>query len=227
MVVIVAGLMTVGAGLYCGARLLAQAPAPQPAQQQPPAQTRVAVVNLHLVLKGYQKTKVYDQEVEAIIAPMRKQGEDIKENIKKCTEMLEGPKQVAQEHRAAWEKAFRDNKRALEDLEAEASKKVGKKREEQLVQLYKEIEEAVQRYAISQGFTLVLQYTEPEAKVGAGPDERYTAQNIQRKLAGSSQTGCTVPMYFHPGLDISQAVIQNLNAAYPQPVVTPVPNGKG
>ena len=87
------------------------------------------------------------------------------------------------------------------------------------MQLYREIEEAVTRYASNNGFTLVLQYTEPEAA------EKYSPQNIQRKLAGASQTGCASPVYIHPGLDISAAVIANLNSQYPpaQPVSTGSP----
>jgi Skp family chaperone for outer membrane proteins len=202
-ILIVAGLAAVGAGLYCGARLLAQAPAQQ---QTAPANTRVAVVNLHAVLKGYAKTKIYDQEVEAIVAPMRKQAEEMKGKIAEWTKQLQTP---GVKDKDGWEAAIRNQKRLLEDLEMEASKKVKKKREEQLVQLYREIEDAVQRYAAPQGFTLVLQYTDPET-----PAEKYTAENIQRKLAGSAQTGCVVPMYFHPGLDISAAIITNLNAPY-------------
>jgi Skp family chaperone for outer membrane proteins len=217
MVVIVAGLMTVGAGLYSAAHLMAQQPA-QPAQA--PAAMRVGVINLHLVLKGYQKTKIYDAEVETIIAPMRKQGEKMKEDMKSWENAMKpGVAGVTDENREQYAKAIRQTKHALEELEAEASKKVTKKREEQLVQLYREIEDAVKRYATAQGFTMVLQYTEPEAA------EKYTPANIQRKLAGSSQTGCTVPMYFHDALDISAAVIANLNAQYPpsQPNATASP----
>jgi Skp family chaperone for outer membrane proteins len=206
-VLIVAGLATVCAGLYCGARLLAQGTA-QPAPQQAPANTRVAVVNLHAVLKGYAKTKIYDQEVEAIVAPMRKEAEKMKENITTWTKTLQSPTLPAKD-KEGWETAIRNQKRLLEDLEMEASKKVKKKREEQLVQLYREIEDAVQRYATPNGFTLVLQYTDPETV-----QEKYAPENIQRKLAGSAQTGCVVPMYFHPGLDISAAIIANLNAPY-------------
>ncbi len=203
-VLIVTGLATVCAGLYCGARLLAQQPAPQPA----PATTRVAVVNLHAVLKGYAKTKLYDKEVEDIVRPLRDQAQKMKDDITAWTKAAQDPK-ADPTKKEQWEGAARNTKRMLEDLEMDASKKVKKKREEQLVQLYKEIEEAVSRYAVSNGFTLVMQYTDPET-----PAERYTAENIQRKLAGSAQTGCTVPMYFHPGLDISTAVITNLNVPY-------------
>jgi Skp family chaperone for outer membrane proteins len=211
MVLIVAGVLTVGAALYCGASLLAQAPQPAaqpPAAQQAPAQTRVAFVNLHIVLKNYKKTKIYDDEVERIVKPLRDKGEEAKSNIKKAEEALRDVK-LDPTLRAQHEKSGRDWKRYLEDLEIEANKLVGKKREEQLVQLYHEIEDAVGRYAAANGFTAVLQYTEPETAA-----EKYSAQNIQRKLAGSSQTGCTVPIYFHPGLDISAAVIANLNAPY-------------
>lgn len=199
-IVIVAGVVTLCAVLNWSARLSAQQPEKQPA----PAAKSVAIVNLHAVLKGYQKTKVYDQEVEDLVAPMRKQGKELKKKIAEMTKALK-----TKEDKEDLKNAIRDQKRLLEDLENKASKEVAKMRERQLVKLYKEIEEGVSRVAIAKGFSLVLHYTEPATK-----EEKYSPENIQRKLAGSSQTGATIPLYYYPGLEISAEVIANLNASF-------------
>ena len=74
-------------------------------RRNPRAQARVACVNLHLVLKGYAKTKIYDAEVEAIVSPLRKQGEDIKDNIKKYEAGIREPK-TGPELKDQYEKAI-------------------------------------------------------------------------------------------------------------------------
>ena len=63
--VIVAGLATLTAAALIGTRLRAQAPAPTGVQ--PPAQTRVAFINLEYVFQNYEKAKTFKKEMDLII----------------------------------------------------------------------------------------------------------------------------------------------------------------
>jgi len=102
-------------------------------------------------------------------------------------------------------KAMRDGQRALEDLDMQARKLIGKKQETQLIQLYKEIHGAVQMHAQQNGYHIILAYGDP-------PDsDPFSFQNINRKMGGMDM-GAAVPYYVQTGLDISNDVLARLNA---------------
>src|SRR5207302_4160483 len=60
-----AGVATLGVGAYLGSHLWAQQTYQQPAQQQAPLQTRIALVNLDQVIKGYDKYKTFEESIKA------------------------------------------------------------------------------------------------------------------------------------------------------------------
>jgi Skp family chaperone for outer membrane proteins len=206
-VAIVASLAALGVVAYVGSRLWAQGPAGAGAA----AHSRVAVVNLLQVIKNYNKAKFYETELEETLKPFRTQAEKMKGDLLKWQNFLADPKNnVTQEQKDQGEKSITTLKRQLEDLDKEARKAFGKKRETQVVQLYKEIDEVVKAYAPSQGFQLVLAYGEP---VSSG--DMFSAPNIARKLEGIQMGGACMPMFVHGSLDITSAVVDTLNRAYP------------
>src|SRR5262249_3804508 len=93
----------------------------------------------------------------------------------------------------------------MQDMGEEAKKLLSKKRDEQAVIIYKEIEEAVQHYARANDFELVLHFNDAIV-----PADMYSPMNVQRKL----QIGACMPMYHHPQMDITAAVISMLNQDY-------------
>src|SRR5262249_12323318 len=105
-----------------------------------------------------------------------------------------GQKATSAQDKEKADKAIVDLKRGLEDLERKAAKEFGQKREAQLVQLYKEVNDVAKGYAQSNGFHVVLMYGEPTTE-----SEQLTAQNIGRKLQTLQVGGC-MPMYFAGGL---------------------------
>jgi Skp family chaperone for outer membrane proteins len=204
---IVAGLAALCTVAYIGNRLAAQQPA---APVQAPAQTRVAVINFLQVLKNYNKAKFYDSELEETLRPYRTKMEDLKKKKLEWQAYLQDPKNkgIPDDQRAAGERSIININRQMEDLEKEGRLVVGKKREQQVVQLYREIDDAVKTYARANGFHLVLSYFEP-----GNAADMFSGTNIGRKLEGM-QVACNA-MYFADGMDISGPVVENLNRAYP------------
>ncbi len=202
MMLIVGGVAAMAA-VYLGSQLLAQQPGTPAA---PPAQTRVAFVNIVTVFQNYQKANIYKAEMERLIKPKQAEAEQLRQEMIKWDSDMRDPK-FDPAKKEQWTKGILNNKRRLEDLQAEMAQVLGKKNEEQLVQLYSEINEAVKAHAAAQGFHIVLAYGE-NTKLGSN-----NIANIARKIQGMEVA--LVPMYFHPGLEISMAVAEALNRQYP------------
>ena len=150
-VILTAVLLAVTAGTAS-----AQVNAPMPA-------TKVGVVNVGLLFTKYHKALTYKKELEADLLPLKTQAEGIKSAMMKHKEWLEtkGNATSNPQQKEVSEKALRDGARALEDLDLQARKLVGKKQEAQLVQLYREIQGAVQSYAQQTGYHIILGYGDP------------------------------------------------------------------
>ena len=83
------------------------------------------------------------------------------------------------------------------------------KQDQMLVQIYREIHDAVKAYSQANGIHVVLQYSD-----SLDPSEFFMSANIQRKFKGS-MAGAYVPLYIADGVDISQAVVTMLNNNIP------------
>ena len=179
--------------------------------------TRVAVVNIGAVLTKYEKAKTFKAEMEGTLKPFKDEAEKIKKNVLAYQEAVQ--KTTDTKLRDQYEQALRVLKRQLEDLDIEARKKLGSKQEQNLIQLYKEVSDHIQAVANANGIHLVLGYGEP-------PDANlFTFMNINRKLSAMDM-GSTVPLFYHPSLDISETVIASLNRAYTSTSATPTSNQK-
>ena len=84
--------------------------------------------------------------------------------------------------------------------------------------LYKEFDEAVRTYARTAGIEMVMHYNDAVLET-----DRNSAANIARKMSA----GACMPMYLTPGLDISQDIVNTLNAKYPTTATAPAPGGGG
>ncbi len=206
----IAGMAALGVAVYLGSRLGAQVPA---GPVQAPAQTRVGVVNMVQVIKNYHKFKTFDDELRLLAKPFEERDKELRKNLQQWTEAVARP-DFNQKEQAEGE--IKKRKREIEDNALEAKKLLAKRNDEQIVQLYHEVEDAVKKYAVSNGYHIVLQYDER-----TNPSEIYSPINIQRKLQGSASTGCAVPVYIAPGLDLTQAVVSNLNAGAPTAAAAP------
>jgi Skp family chaperone for outer membrane proteins len=167
--------------------------------------TRVAVVNIGVVFTKYDKAKLFKTEMEQLLKPFKDEAEKIKKDIlayKNARDSAKDPKQ-----RDDYDNAMRVLSRRLEDLDIEARKRVGKRQEEHLVQLYKEVTDHIQAVAQANGVHLVLGYGDPPSA------DLMTFGNVNRKLSNMDMGGLT-PLFFHGSLDISETVVTSLNRAF-------------
>jgi Skp family chaperone for outer membrane proteins len=186
----------------------AQTPAPQPAVQQ--ATTRIAVLNLSYVVKNYQKYIAFTAQMKKDMAWYEDKAKGKKATLEGLAKDLQKPDLQAPV-REKLEKDIKQTQRELEDIGNDGKRYLGQKSDEQLVQLYREVQEVAQRYATARGFEMVLHFNDALAST---PDY-YSATNVARKM----QAGALMPLYVHPSMDISWQVVQTLNAGYkpPQP----------
>lgn len=178
--------------------------------------TKVGTVNIGLLFTKYIKAQDMKKTLETDLAPLKAEAEKIKNVMKQHKDWLDkyGTTDATQAEKST--KALRDGQRALEDLDMQARKLIGKKQEAQLIELYKDIHASVQQYAQQNGYNIVLAYGDP-------PDaDTFTFANINRKMSGMDM-GAAVPFYTQPGLDISNEVLARLNSG--RVPATPVSNG--
>jgi Skp family chaperone for outer membrane proteins len=210
----VAGALALVGGFVGSGWVGAQQPGAQPVRQasatQPPAAstlpgTRVAVVNINMVLKNYAKAQSLNnsirQEVQGYAQRMeqkRKQITDLQAEMTKPT--------TSQQQREQIEKNILILNRELQDIDAEARKTIGKKQGDIAVMIFREIETVIQSVATSNGFDLVLSYPDATTK-----DELYSQDNVVRKLASQA----AIPLFTKPHIDMTKAVIDTLNYTYP------------
>ena len=178
------------------------------AQQSVSGTTKVAIVNVGLVFTKYEKAKFLKGELESTLKPFKDKGMEIAEEAKKYAKVLTENKNLDPKQKDDYEKYLLVLKRRMEDLDMDAKKLIGKKQEEQIVMLYKEVIGAIQGVAKNQGYHLVLGYGQQiEGDI-------YSFQNINRIMQGMD-LGCATPLFITPvGVDISQDVVTTLNTYY-------------
>jgi len=190
--------------------------------QQPPVgsvpsagATKVGVVNIGFIFSKYEKVKIFRAEFEKELKPFRDEEEKLKKLIIDWQNALSNPKStLTPEQTEQGKRTITDCKRRLEDLGAEYRKKVSKKTEEQLVQLYKEVNEKIKSHAVTQGYHMILGYGEPM------DGDLLSFVNVTRKMQAMDQ-GAVIPMYYAGWMDISPSVLEILNRPYPTGLVVP------
>jgi Skp family chaperone for outer membrane proteins len=209
-VAIVAGVVTLGLALYVGGRLTAEPGAP--AEAAPAPTMKMRFVNLSYVVKNYKRMDTLRQETQELVKKYEAQVKEIQDLIDARTKQLNDPQFAAQ--RDALEKEVRRLTREKTERTEEARMALDKKQGDLVVLIYKEVDDAVRTYARQSNIELVMHYND-----AVTDSDRYSAQNIARKMTA----GALMPMYMLPTLDISQDIVNALNAKYP--VATSAPPG--
>lgn len=204
------GIVSVVALAVLGGRLLSGG--------QVPSSTRVAVVNIGQVFSKYQKAKDYKAEMEVLLKPYKEKSDKWRSDVAAYQKAIQDPK-TTPEKRVEYQQAVVQYKRAMEDLDQETQKNVGKRQEDQIVNLFKDVNDAVKSYAVANGIHLVLAYGE---QIEGDP---FNFPNINRKMQGMD-LGSTNPMVFLPGADISSAISDVLNQGYRRVPGTPTSQQK-
>ncbi len=173
----------------------------------PSGTTRVAVVNLGVVLGKYDRANAIKEEVQAELGKMREESKQILENINLWQSALQKGN-FQDGTREKYEEKLINARRRFEDLNRQAQTKLGKSQQTQLVTLWSDVQDAVKTYSAAQGIDLVVAYGEPiDAKDVMG------FLNIERKIR-ASDGGAVTPLFIGTGVDISEAVVDLLNTRY-------------
>jgi len=167
--------------------------------------TKVAVVNVGEVFQKYDKAKAYKAELEKIIGPRKAEAETLSKQMKDWAASLQHPS-FDKKEQSRYEQAILANKRKLEDMDRQVRTEIGKVQESQIVNLYKDLNAAVEATAKAQGFQLVLAY-------GDISGDQFTLENINRKMNGMD-LGSTTPLFFAGSANITDQVTASLNALF-------------
>lgn len=188
---------------------------------------RVAVVNINKVLKNFNKAQQLNSFISNKVSGYRNQITAKREELAKIQEKI--AKAVNPAEAEELKKQGVALERQMQDLDAEASKDISNQQGTIAIGIYKDIEGVIQRCAVTNGFDIVLSF--PDATVDA---EMYTQPNVVRKLAAQA----AIPLFYKAHVDMTQAVIDTLNAQFPvaaappaapattQPTITPVGNNQ-
>jgi Skp family chaperone for outer membrane proteins len=206
MVAITASVAALGALLTLGTASTARAQGTQGAAPSVGG-VRVAMVNMYVIMKGYKRVEMYNEEMKTLIKPYQDEMKKLQKNYKGWVDISQD-KQKTQKERDEATKYALEYEHQIKILNAEWNKKIVSKEDQTVVQLYREVEDAIGRYAKSNGIHLVLQYFEPL-------DQQYSSKNIGRKVTGVTNFGAVGPIYIADGMDISNAVVGVLNSQYP------------
>ncbi|MBY0527686.1 MAG: OmpH family outer membrane protein [Gemmataceae bacterium] len=201
---ILAGLATLGVAAYVGTQLWAQQPAAQPPAAQPQP-TRIGIVNMVAVLKSYKKYTNMEAELRARAQELEKKLEPFRGQLIQLQTEYKKPETV-QARREQIERELRKLQVDAQDAEEQAKKELMKRSGDAYVQIYREVEDLVKRFAVSQGYGLVMFYNDAIDQA-----DLYHPANVQRKLM---QPAAVIPMYITPGMDITKMIADNLNAMY-------------
>jgi Skp family chaperone for outer membrane proteins len=172
---------------------------------------RLRMVNLQYVIKNYKRTETLRAEHMELFKRHDGEIQQLKKTLEGRQEQLQKPEFTADQKQAI-EREIKRLQREVADKTEEARAALAKKEGEVITLIYKEVDDAVTRYAREQGLELVLHYNDAVAD-----SDRFSAANIARKMSA----GACMPMYLTPGLDISEDIVKALNARYPGTAAAP------
>lgn len=171
---------------------------------------RTAVLNVNKVLKNFNKAqqlnKFISDKVNAYGAQINAKREEVTKLQAEIAKSVD-PAQAEQ-----LKKRGVQLEREMQDLDAEARKDISAQQGTIAVGIYRDIEGVIQRVAVANGFDLVMSY--PDATTES---EMYSQPNVVRKLAAQA----AIPLYYKPHIDITDAVVQTLNATFPVAAASP------
>jgi Skp family chaperone for outer membrane proteins len=196
---ILAGMATLGIGVYLGSQVWAQQRGT--AVSSEPLKTKIATVNLTQVLKNYKKFKGFQDEIKGRLEAAKKEFEPLSANLVRLQEKARAasPTEADQIKREYTKKA-----QELQDKEEDIRKAISAREGEISVQIFKEVETAVNLFATHNAIELVLYYNDASKD---DPANYYNPINVQRKLT----SGPMLPMYIDPRMDITNMVTEMLN----------------
>ena len=223
-ILVLTGVAVLAAGAYFGS-LSAQQPAGPGATGAAHAQpgTRIAIVNVGYVFNKFDRAATFKAEIEDLLKNPKKDAMKMIDDMKAWDAESKKPG-LDPRKKDEYEAAVRNTKRKLEDMNLEIQKLIGKKQEDNLVTLWKDVNMGIETIAKAWGYQIVLGYGDPMEK-----EMMALFPNINRKMQAMDM-GSSVPLYVHGSVDLSKPVTDTLNSWFKQtsksPPVTPTSGTK-
>ena len=180
---ILAGMATLGIGVYLGSQVWAQQGAGQGAAvSREPLKTRIAVVNLRQVLKNYKKFKNAQDDIKKQIEQAQKEFKPLEDQVTVKQARLKVP-DISNAEREQIERELKKLLTEGQDKKEDISKKIRNFEGDISVQIFKEIEDAVSLIATHNAIELVLTYNDFNKDE---PANYYNPSSVQQKLMTAS-----------------------------------------
>jgi Skp family chaperone for outer membrane proteins len=172
-----------------------------------PGAVRVAVVNIGHVFNNYESAKASKKELTDSLEPVKTKAKRLTDELKQWSRMIEDGDYSAFT-RNELQTMIQKNRLELGQIENKVRSQMGKKQEDNLVQLWKEVQAGIKTYATQHNIDLVIGYGEPLEK-----ELLDVFPNVNRKMQAMDVGGLT-PLFMMPGVDISEGVTALLNKQY-------------
>lgn len=169
--------------------------------------TKVAVFNIGVVLNKYQRASIAKEQLSKEVKRLQAEAKELNESIAKWQTALQSG-EVPASKKELYEEKIINARRQLEDLNREARTTIGKKQEATLVELWKDVRQAVKVYAAEHGLDLVIVYGDV-----SDPLQQDVFPNVTRKMSALDQGGA-MPFFMAPGVDVSEGLVELLNRRY-------------
>jgi Skp family chaperone for outer membrane proteins len=193
----------------CADPLLAQVAAvkaPNPAKS-----TKIGVVDMQAIMEQYWKAKLFRSELEEMLKQPRADAKKLMDEIEGWAREIKDKPGMLKPDRDARDDAIRKNKQILEDMNVDITRRIGKRSEDNLVVLWKDIDQVVQFLAKFDGFHLILGYGDPE-KTDRG---MFSSRSLMFPKMRAMDAGGAAPLYIHGSADVTAAILDSLNRTIP------------
>jgi len=168
-------------------------------------------MNMVQVLKNYKKFLNMEVEMKNLQSQLQGRIEPYKAQMMKAQAEYKRP-EISPEQKDQLERTMRKIQVDASMVEEDAKKELMKRSGEAFTTIYRDVEDAVKRYAEMNGYELVMFYNGPV------DHDKYNPANVQAKLV---QPASLMPIYVTPGMDITPHIIESLNRMYPPSVAAP------
>jgi Skp family chaperone for outer membrane proteins len=190
--------------LLLGIGLPTAMPQTKEKKQRPVGGTRFATVNIGYVFNNYSRATKFKQELEAAFTPYKAKVKFLQDSILAWKKAL-SDEELADETKEALTAKVTKATREIENLGAEMQRFLGKRQEDNLVDLWRDVQDGIKSYATQNDIELVFGFGDPVDK-----QLLDLFPNINRKMS-AMDNGSAVPLFAARHVEIAPGVVELLN----------------
>jgi Skp family chaperone for outer membrane proteins len=172
--------------------------------------TKIGLVNLGVLFRDQDKVKEFRARLDVKVKPYDAKAKELEDHITQWSKVLQDDKdeKLPPEKREKCFEQILEARRRLQDLEKECHESFGCELGAELVNLDKEIRQAIRIYAEEHGYQLILAFGEPDVPL---PPLKEMARRMTAIDAGNV---ALVPLDGPNHLDVTRGVLDLLNTSY-------------